>query len=166
MLTISAQTGSTWFLLILQTSKPSTKKEIVITIIKIFTDSRLWAGSVIELPCLSVCLCVCLPSWNTHFRVSRRLLVKGCISQLCLQSHNFRCFMTCDTYRFEIFGSWPPLTANDWEVSRGRSFVVAVGVSDRWQVTCDTRHVTCDTLHVTRDTWHVISSLFFSSKSF
>ena len=45
---------------------------------------------------------------------------------------------------------------------------VAVAVSDRWQVTCETRHATCDTWHMTpemwhmkRDTWKIIFFFFF-----
>ena len=40
-------------------------------------------------------------------------------------------------------------------VSRGRSVAVAVGVSDRWQVTCDMCRKTCDMLHVTFDMSHL-----------
>ena len=47
------------------------------------------------------------------------------------------------------FGIWNQSTVENGGVSRGRS--VAVGVSDRWKVTCDTRHKTCDMGHVTRD---------------
>ena len=32
----------------------------LIVVLSIFTDSALWAGSVIESPCPSVCLFVCL----------------------------------------------------------------------------------------------------------
>ena len=53
----------------------------------IFTDSALRSGSVIESPCLFVCLFE--PSQNTHFRVSWRLLVKGCIANIGLWSHVF-----------------------------------------------------------------------------
>ena len=34
------------------------------------------------------------------------------------------------------------------------SVAVAVGVSDSWQVTCDTQHMSHDTWHATHDTWH------------
>ena len=57
---VSAQTGPSLFLLILKTARTLTKKEIIVNINKIFTDSGLWAGSVIELPGPSVCLSVCL----------------------------------------------------------------------------------------------------------
>ena len=46
---------------------------------------------------------------------------------------------------------------NRW-VSKGRS--VAVGVSDRWKVTCDIWHMTCDMWLVTHETW-----FFFLPKS-
>ena len=36
---------------------------IQIVLAKIFTDSALWAGSVIEFRCLFVCLCVCVFVW-------------------------------------------------------------------------------------------------------
>ena len=44
------------------------------------------------------------------------------------------------------------------EVSWGRS--VAVGVSERWKVTCDMWYVTCDMWHLTCDSdmWHMIFS--------
>ena len=59
--------------------------------------------------------------------------------------------------------SWTSWTAVHSEgVSRAGSVTVTVGVSDMWQVTCDTRHVTCDMWHLTcgtrqltPDTWHL-----------
>ena len=38
-------------------------------------------------------------------------------------------------------------------VIRRRSVAVALGVSDRWKVTCEMWHVTCDIWHVTHDMW-------------
>ena len=40
----------------------------------IFTDSALWAGSVIDPPYPSVCVSV--PSWNTHFWRSKKVLIE------------------------------------------------------------------------------------------
>ena len=37
----------------------------------------------------------------------------------------------------------------------GRYVAVFVGLSERWQVTRDSRHLTCDTWNMTCDTWHV-----------
>ena len=45
-------------------------------------------------------------------------------------------------------------------VSRGRS--VAVGVSDRWKVTCDMWHMTCDMRRFTSDMSHTM--IFFLQK--
>ena len=53
-----------------------------------FTDSALWAGSVIELQCPSVCMSV--TSQNTHFRVSCRLLVKEVILLLACDDTIFK----------------------------------------------------------------------------
>ena len=52
----------------------------------IFTDSAPWASSVIELPCPSVCLSVCVfvTSRNTLFRRSWRPLVKKLIPNIGL----------------------------------------------------------------------------------
>ena len=47
------------------------------------------------------------------------------------------------------FGIWNQSTVDNGVVSRGRS--VAVGVTERWKVTCDTRHVTSDMSHMTWD---------------
>ena len=44
-------------------------------------------------------------------------------------------------------------------VSRGRS--VAVGLSDRWKVTCDMWHVTSDIWHLTSDIWLVTCDTWF-----
>ena len=75
--------------------------------------------------------------------------------------NNFHWFMTCDTYRFKILESWPPITAKDWGVGRGGYVVVALCVSDMWQVTCDIWHLTQHIWHVTRDAWHVTSDFCF-----
>ena len=53
------------------------KVQDILNSIEFFTDSALWARSVIESPCPSVCLSV--TSQNTHFRRSWRPLVKECI---------------------------------------------------------------------------------------
>ena len=76
-------------------------------------------------------------------------------------SNNFNWFMTCDTYRFSILESWPPFTADDWGVRRGRYDVVTLGNCDRWQMTCDMWHLTPDIWHVTWDTWHITSDFCF-----
>ena len=81
-----------------------------------------------------------------------------------LQSNNFHCVRTCDTYGFEILGSWPPFTLDDWGDSRGRYAVVDLGVSDRWQVTCHLWHLTQDMWLGTYDTWHKVFSQFFLKK--
>ena len=45
---------------------------------------------------------------------------------------------------------------------------VAVGISDRWKVTCDRWNLTYDMWHVTYDTWHMIKKKVFKKcqKSF
>ena len=47
-------------------------------------------------------------------------------------------------------------------VSRGWSVAVAVGVSDRWQVTSDTQNVTREIWHMTCDMWHMTFFVFLS----
>ena len=62
-----------------------------------------------------------------------------------MQSHNFRCFTMCDTFCFEILGSWPPFTANDLGVSRGGMLLwfLALLTGGRWHVPCEIWHKTC-----------------------
>ena len=48
-----------------------------------------YADSIIEAQCL-VCVCVSVPSQNTHFRVSGRPMVKDCSPNIVLQWHNWK----------------------------------------------------------------------------
>ena len=54
---------------------------------QVFIESAHWANLVIESQCPSVCLSVCLSVTiqNSHFPVSWRLLVKGCIANVGLR---------------------------------------------------------------------------------
>ena len=61
--------------------------------------------------------------------------------------------------RFGIFqvlvSLWTLLLCITGELAGQGSVAVAVGISDRWQVTRSKRHMTNDTWHVTPDIWHV-----------
>ena len=46
------------------------------------------------------------------------------------------------------------------ELAWGGSMAVALGLSDMWQVTGDTRHRTRDEWYVTHDTWHVTPDMW------
>ena len=80
---------------------------------------------------------MCVPSRNTHFRVSRKLLVKGHIANIGPQSHHFCIVLFSVNYGFLNFpvfflSSQPSIdqpNVDNGGVSRG-SVPVAVGVSD------------------------------------
>ena len=55
-----------------------------------------------------------------------------------------------------------PTVHNGGVIAGGGSVAVAIGVSERWQVTRDMWHVTPDTWHVTPDTRHVHFCPFLS----
>ena len=61
---------------------PHTSRDLASPSCRIFTDSALWAGSVVEFQCPFVCVFVM--SQNTQFRMSWRPLVKEWISIFCL----------------------------------------------------------------------------------
>ena len=77
-------------------------------------------------------------------------LVKGCIANIGIPSL-FSYFYFDDFLRFSTFsGFWCQPTVDQPTVSQptvdngGESVAVAVGVSDRWRATGETRHVTND----------------------
>ena len=47
------------------------------------------------------------------------------------------------------------------ELAGGGSVAVAVGISDMWQVTCNTWHMTHDMKHMTHETLHIFSIIFY-----
>ena len=64
---------------------------------------------------------------------------------------------------FWVYANHPPVHSGGSVAGRG-SVAVAVGVSDRWQVTHDTQHMTHDMWHVTYNTWNThIFMVFYRS---
>ena len=121
----------------------------------IFTDSAPWPIQSIS---RNVRYNVCLPvhSWKLRFPVDWRLLVEeriayiGILLDVLLFFGRFDNFLRSDLIR--VLGSlWTSLLCIVAELTGGGSVAVAVGVSDRWQVTLDTWQVTHDTWHVTHD---------------
>ena len=98
--------------------------------------------------------CVCRVSW--------RLLVKGHITNIGLQSHTFK-FLSCVGLFLFYFCILSQLL---WimEELAGEGlwlWLLALVTNGRWQVTWDIRHVTCDTENVRHDMWHVIRDIWF-----
>ena len=50
-----------------------------------------------------------------------------------------------------------------WELAGGGSAAVVVGVSDKWQVTCEKWHMSCNMWHVKCDTWPLTYDFTFGS---
>ena len=139
----------------------------------VFTDWVFLARSVIELPCPSVCLsvCMCVPSQNTHFRVSRKLLVKGHIANIGPQSHHFCIvllsvnfgFLNFPGFFFQASLLWTSLLWIMGELVGGLClWLLALVTYERWQVTGDRWQVTGDTRHVTCYIWHLFFVAFFT----
>ena len=74
----------------------------------VFTDSALWAGSVIESPCPSFCRSVCLSVKlrNTHFQREIKLLIKRCIANFGLWWHTFFFLSVSMIFRFFLKFFW------------------------------------------------------------
>ena len=95
---------------------------------------------------MSVCR-VSVPSQKTRFPVDWRLLVEECIANSGIPLDIFRSFLFQWLFSFCIFlcffGSLrTSLLCISGELEGGGSAAVAVVVSDRWQVTRDTRQAT------------------------
>ena len=65
-------------------------------------------------------------------------------------------------FRFWVFANHP--TVHNGEIRGWGS--VAVGVSDRWQVTRDTRHATHNMWHMTNDMWHLTCNTWHMTFNF
>ena len=123
-----------------------------------FSLHRPFADSVYNLRCQSICLSVC-PHLETPLPVDWRLLVKERIANIGIPL-DISEFLPIRWYFafwqfFLVFGSLQiSLLCIVWELNRGLSVAVAVGVSDRWQLTCDTQYAI-------RDMWHLFC-LFLS----
>ena len=109
--------------------------------------------------------------WKNRFLVDWRLLVKESITYIGILL-NVSGFCGFDDFlRFESFlvfwSLWTSLLCIVGDLAEGWFVAVAVGVSDRWQVTVyrwhatrDTWHLTCNTWHLTQDTWHFFLHIF------
>ena len=64
-------------------------------------------------------------------------------------------WLTINPQKLFFGSSWIILLCVVWELAAGGSVVVAVGVSNMWQMTRDIWHITHDTWHLTPDTWHL-----------
>ena len=125
--------------------------------IKFFTFNWLGPlGGVSYRVAMSVCLSMCLsmPSQNTHFRVSKRLLVEECVPKIGLWSHNFQkkidfCLGRGGPFfsRLLKFTVLDQPTVDNGGVSMGRSVAVTVGC---WLLAIGTSMA----LH-----WHFIGTL-------
>ena len=62
---------------------------------------------------------------------------------------------------FGCLGTSLPCIMGGGRLAGGGSAAVAVGVSDRWQVTDETRHMTQDTWRLKHNMWHVTHHRFF-----
>ena len=79
-----------------------------------------------------------------------------------LRLHNLKSFiLLIFCIMVLVFGFWFCKPVIISELSGGGSVAVAVGVSDSWQVTGDTRHVTRDIWHKTSDMWRMTFDFFF-----
>ena len=115
----------------------------------LFTDSALWAGSVIELPCASACVfvCVSVPSQDTHFR---RLERSSCQRAYCyfwpVLTHFFFLlpfFRFNDSFLLLFFSCWIFWVFLVNQSTAGLTCTVlenwnALHCTDRWQVRTST----------------------------
>ena len=123
----------------------------------IFTESAHWADSVYKSQCpwhVSLSICPCLKTlppglletsgrraYRSFWHTSRLFLVLSVLMIFCVLKF------------FLVFGSlWTSLCIGG-DLPLWGSVAVAVGVSDRWQATCDKWHMTRDicTGHLTTD---------------
>ena len=83
--------------------------------------------------------------WNTHFWVSWRLLIEGCIAKLAC-NHTISVVSRCVT--LSVLRFWDldlPLLPMIWELA-GEGMLLwflALLTGDRWHVTCEIWHKTC-----------------------
>ena len=61
--------------------------------------------------------------------------------------------ISLEEFNFSLL--WTSLLWMLWELARGGSAAVALGISDRWQVTLEKRHMTHEMWQVICDTWNV-----------
>ena len=95
-----------------------------------------------------------VPSWKPSLPLDLRLLVEEHISNITIHFQVFAFWWFFWGGFFRFFGSLRTmLLCIVGELAGGGIITVAVGVSDRWQVT---RH----TWHLTSDTWHLFIWFF------
>ena len=120
-----------------------------------------------------VCLCVCAIAEKTRFLMDGSHLVEDSIANNGKPLDIFLLFFVvllilCILKHILVLGSLQAsLLYIMGELAVGASVAVAVGVSEKWQVTDDVQHVTHDIWHVThnighmtRYLWHVTPELW------
>ena len=95
---------------------------------------------------------MCVHVWKRHFSVDWRLLVEERFFKNCIPMNVFGFHPPQTKIGFwrPISGFWSLQTCLLCIVLAGAgSVAMANGVSNRWQMTCDTWHKTCDTWNMT-----------------
>ena len=107
------------------------------------------------------CVCVLVPLLKICFLVDWRLLVKEHIANIGIPLDIFR-FMLFLLFRFFCFnfGLQTIVMCGLEELAGGVSVDVAIGISDRWHVTCDRWQVRRNRWPVTLNTWSMTHDMW------
>ena len=139
----------------------------------IFTDLALWAGSVIESPCPSVCVSVCHKSCNSRLWPKNQILKKNrAIEYGSQNSKSLRTSKLHDVFKSnnKFINNYCSWLLRDFFISRTsllRTIRESAG-EGLWLlalITGRTLKVTCEMWHVTCDLWHMSHTFCLNKKA-